>query len=168
MRICQYTSASRNPAVNSTARESYAVSLNWNLFRQQLNPCSTNQSVFVGVTSSLLWQGLKPYAEDAAFRKKWAEIKYHNKERLAAKLKEWTGITVPVNSMYDVQIKRIHEYKRQYMNMISVIYRYKLIKVFILSHPPHLLGLALTTRVRVRGLKGHIALTRISGCTLGI
>ena len=74
-------------------------------------------------------QGLKPYAEDAAFRGKWAAIKYHNKERLAAKLKEWTGISVPVNSMYDVQIKRIHEYKRQYMNMISVIYRYKLIKV---------------------------------------
>ncbi len=73
-------------------------------------------------------QGLKPHAEDAEFRKKWASIKYHNKERLAGKIKEWTGITVPVGSLYDIHIKRIHEYKRQYMNMISIIYRYKQIK----------------------------------------
>ncbi len=73
-------------------------------------------------------QGLKPHAEDPDFRKKWASIKYHNKERLAGKIKEWTGITVPVGSLYDIHIKRIHEYKRQYMNMISIIYRYKQIK----------------------------------------
>jgi starch phosphorylase len=76
----------------------------------------------------VLVQGLKPHAEDAEFRKKWAAIKYHNKERLAGKIKEWTGVTVPVGSLYDVHIKRIHEYKRQYMNMISIIYRYKKIK----------------------------------------
>ena len=74
-------------------------------------------------------QGLKPHAEDPEFRKKWASIKYHNKERLAGKIKEWTGITVPVGSLYDIHIKRIHEYKRQYMNMVSIIYRYKQIKV---------------------------------------
>jgi len=108
-------------------------------FGSHLNPSSTNQSMYVEPLLPAVMQGLKPHAEDAAFRKKWAEIKYHNKERLAAKLKEWTGITVPVNSMYDVQIKRIHEYKRQYMNMISVIYRYKLIKVGTPSHPSHLL-----------------------------
>jgi starch phosphorylase len=75
-----------------------------------------------------LLQGLKPHAEDAEFRKKWAAIKFHNKQALAAKIKEWTGITVPVAALYDIHIKRIHEYKRQYMNLVSVIYRYKQIK----------------------------------------
>jgi glycogen phosphorylase len=74
-------------------------------------------------------QGLKPHAEDAEFRKKWAAIKFHNKQALAAKIKEWTGIQVPVAALYDIHIKRIHEYKRQYMNLVSVIYRYKQIKV---------------------------------------
>jgi glycogen phosphorylase len=76
------------------------------------------------------WQGLKPHAEDAEFRKKWAAIKFHNKQALAAKIKEWTGIEVPVAALYDIHIKRIHEYKRQYMNAVSVIYRYKQIKVW--------------------------------------
>lgn len=58
-------------------------------------------------------QGLKPYAEDAAFREKWSSIKYHNKERFAVKVKEWTGIDIPAGAMYDIHIKRIHEYKRQ-------------------------------------------------------
>jgi starch phosphorylase len=75
-----------------------------------------------------LLQGLKPYAEDAEFRKKWASVKYHNKQAFAAKLKEWTGVEVPIASLYDIHIKRIHEYKRQYMNMIATIYRYKTIK----------------------------------------
>ena len=83
----------------------------------------------------MLLQGLKPHAEDAEFRQKWAAIKYHNKERLAAKIKEWTGVTVPVGSLYDVHIKRIHEYKRQYMNMISIIYRYKKIKARTCGNP---------------------------------
>ncbi len=78
-------------------------------------------------------QGLKPYAEDAEFRKKWASVKYHNKQAFAAKLKEWTGVEVPIASLYDIHIKRIHEYKRQYMNMIATIYRYKTIKVRRLS-----------------------------------
>lgn len=60
-------------------------------------------------------QGLKPFAEDAAFREKWSAIKYHNKERFAGKVKEWTGIDIPVGAMYDIHIKRIHEYKRQYV-----------------------------------------------------
>jgi glycogen phosphorylase len=77
-----------------------------------------------------VWQGLKPHAEDAEFRKKWAAIKFHNKQALAEKIKEWTGIEVPVAALYDIHIKRIHEYKRQYMNAVSVIYRYKQIKVW--------------------------------------
>ena len=82
-------------------------------------------------------QGLKPHAEDAEFRKKWAAIKFHNKQALAAKIKEWTGIQVPVAALYDIHIKRIHEYKRQYMNLVSVIYRYKQIKVGTAVRPEY-------------------------------
>ena len=91
-----------------------------------MRSAETDQGVNVAV---LCGQGLKPHAEDAEFRKKWAAIKFHNKQALAAKIKEWTGIEVPVAALYDIHIKRIHEYKRQYMNIVSVIYRYKQIKV---------------------------------------
>ena len=72
--------------------------------------------------------GLKPFADDAAFRKRWAAVKLENKARLAAKVKELTGVDMPLTSMFDVQIKRIHEYKRQLMNVLSVIARYQEIK----------------------------------------
>ena len=92
--------------------------------------------------------GLKPFADDAAFRKRWAAVKLENKARLAAKVKELTGVDMPLTSMFDVQIKRIHEYKRQLMNVLSVIARYQEIKAtpaaerkvwllsFLLSPPP--------------------------------
>ena len=63
--------------------------------------------------------GLKPFADDAAFRKRWAAVKLENKARLATKVKELTGVDMPLTSMFDVQIKRIHEYKRQLMNVLS-------------------------------------------------
>ena len=72
--------------------------------------------------------GLKPFADDAAFRKRWAAVKLENKARLATKVKELTGVDMPLSSMFDVQIKRIHEYKRQLMNVLSVIARYQEIK----------------------------------------
>eukprot|EP00884_Botryococcus_braunii_P009371 jgi/Botrbrau1/18435/Bobra.0072s0023.1 len=72
--------------------------------------------------------GLRKFADDLDFHAKWRAIKQDNKARLAAKVKEITGIEIPVDAMYDIQIKRIHEYKRQYMNILSVIYRYKMIK----------------------------------------
>ena len=43
-------------------------------------------------------------------------------------MQEITGIEIPVDALYDIQIKRIHEYKRQYMNILSVIWKYKVIK----------------------------------------
>lgn len=92
-------------------------------------PYSSCRNRTCGPCCCVVWQGLKPHAEDAEFRKKWAAIKFHNKQALAAKIKEWTGIEVPVAALYDIHIKRIHEYKRQYMNIVSVIYRYKQIKV---------------------------------------
>jgi starch phosphorylase len=64
---------------------------------------------------------LEPHAKDAAFRKAWRDVKRANKERLAALVEKLTRLRVPVDSMFDVQVKRMHEYKRQLMNILRVI-----------------------------------------------
>ena len=73
-------------------------------------------------------QGLRKYAEDKDFQKKWIDIKHANKEKLAAKIKATTGVELDTNTMFDVQIKRIHQYKRQLMNIMSIIYRWDELK----------------------------------------
>jgi len=71
---------------------------------------------------------LELYLEDKAFRKEWAEIKYANKVRLAKLIKSANGITVNPAALFDVQVKRIHEYKRQQLNIFGVIHRYLRLK----------------------------------------
>ncbi|MEO1339142.1 MAG: glycogen/starch/alpha-glucan family phosphorylase, partial [Myxococcota bacterium] len=56
---------------------------------------------------------LKPYAEDSAFRDRWMAVKRHNKERLAQLIKKECDIDLSLDAFFDVQVKRIHEYKRQ-------------------------------------------------------
>ncbi|RXW24223.1 hypothetical protein EST38_g1632 [Candolleomyces aberdarensis] len=73
-------------------------------------------------------KGLIPFAEDAAFRKEWAAIKQRNKERLAHYVQTTLGLTVRTDAMFDVQIKRLHEYKRQTLNILGVIHRYLTLK----------------------------------------
>eukprot|EP00210_Caulerpa_lentillifera_P007275 g6957.t1 len=73
-------------------------------------------------------ESLRDKAEDAEFRKKWKAVKQKNKARLAAKIKEATGDTVNTEALFDIQIKRIHEYKRQHLNIMSIIWRYLQIK----------------------------------------
>jgi starch phosphorylase len=71
---------------------------------------------------------LEPYADDPAFRGEFAVVKQQNKERLANDLRNRLGITVDPNSMFDLHIKRIHEYKRQLLNILQVIGRYNRIR----------------------------------------
>jgi len=78
---------------------------------------------------------LEPLAEDAAFRKRFNEIKVANKARLAAHLHRETGIAVSPDSLFDVQVKRIHEYKRQLLNVLHVIHRYVQIREGVLTDP---------------------------------
>ncbi|KAG6910455.1 hypothetical protein DXG01_010380 [Tephrocybe rancida] len=73
-------------------------------------------------------EGLLPFAEDRAFRKEWAAIKQRNKERLAHHVQVTLGLTVNTNALFDVQIKRLHEYKRQTLNILGVIHRYLTLK----------------------------------------
>jgi starch phosphorylase len=67
---------------------------------------------------------LKWGADDAQFRQRFRDIKRQNKERLARTIFELLGVEVDVNALFDVQVKRIHEYKRQLLNLLHVIVRY--------------------------------------------
>lgn len=67
---------------------------------------------------------LMKYVDDTAVIEKMLSIKNENKKRLAAYLEEKSGITIDTNSIFDIQVKRLHEYKRQQMNALYVIYKY--------------------------------------------
>ena len=71
---------------------------------------------------------LEPAADDAKFRKRWVEVRRANKERLAALVHQHTGVTFIRDALVDVQVKRIHEYKRQMLNALHVIHLYDRIK----------------------------------------
>ncbi|MDR1826850.1 MAG: glycogen/starch/alpha-glucan phosphorylase [Methylobacteriaceae bacterium] len=76
-------------------------------------------------------EDLKKYADDAAFLGKLAAIKRANKERLAGFIKDKLDIDICPDALFDMQIKRIHEYKRQTLNLLQVIVRYN----EIIEHP---------------------------------
>ena len=74
---------------------------------------------------------LKPLADDPKARAEFMDIKYKNKERLAKYILEHNGVEIDPRSIYDVQVKRLHEYKRQLLNILHVMYLYNQIK----EHP---------------------------------
>lgn len=73
-------------------------------------------------------RSLEAFVGDEGFRRRWQEIRRHNKERLARVIKERNGIDVNPASLFDCQVKRIHEYKRQHLNLLQVITHYLGIK----------------------------------------
>ena len=74
---------------------------------------------------------LKLYADDEKAQHEFMNIKYQNKVRLAKYIKENNGVDVDPRSIFDVQVKRLHEYKRQLLNILHVMYLYNQIK----AHP---------------------------------
>jgi starch phosphorylase len=72
--------------------------------------------------------GLKKLADSEAFQREVMRVKQDNKLKLAEYLEETTGVTINPASMYDIQVKRIHEYKRQLLNILHVITMYNRIK----------------------------------------
>jgi starch phosphorylase len=80
---------------------------------------------------------LEPLAEDPAFRARWREIKLDNKRSFAALALQRTGIVIDPNSIFDVLVKRIHEYKRQHLKVLHVVALYRALKSNAsLSIPP--------------------------------
>lgn len=73
-------------------------------------------------------QKLEPFADDGEFRRRWHEVKQTNKEHLAGLIKDRTGTAVRSESLFDVQAKRIHEYKRQHLNVLHIITLYRRLK----------------------------------------
>jgi starch phosphorylase len=67
---------------------------------------------------------LRPLADDKEFQNEWREVKQANKVRLAANIKDKTGIVVDPVMLFDVQVKRLHEYKRQLLNVLHVVHLY--------------------------------------------
>lgn len=83
------------------------------------------------ITDLSLIGNLKPLVNDERARKEFMQIKYQNKVRLAKYIKENNGIDVDPTSIFDVQVKRLHEYKRQLLNILHIMYLYNQIK----EHP---------------------------------
>ncbi|WP_340122329.1 glycogen/starch/alpha-glucan phosphorylase [Methylobacter svalbardensis] len=71
---------------------------------------------------------LEPFAEDAEFRNRWREIKQSAKQRLVEHKKQYQEIHLNPDALFDIQVKRIHEYKRQILNVLHVIHLYDRIK----------------------------------------
>lgn len=71
---------------------------------------------------------LLPLVDDAAFRERWRAVKFDNKVRLAALVQDDCGVDFDPEMMFDVQVKRIHEYKRQLLNLLHVVHLYDRIK----------------------------------------
>lgn len=71
---------------------------------------------------------LERFADDESFQKEWRLIKQSNKERLTKEIEERTGVFVPTSMLLDVQVKRIHEYKRQLLNLLHAVHLYDRIR----------------------------------------
>ena len=83
------------------------------------------------ITDLSLIGKLKEVAGDKKAQKEFMEIKFKNKKRLAEYIRKHNGVEVDPNSIFDVQVKRLHEYKRQFLNILHVMYIYDMLK----AHP---------------------------------
>jgi starch phosphorylase len=73
-------------------------------------------------------RGLESSVDDPDFQKEWQRIKRENKQDLAVLIQERTGIAVDADSLFDIQVKRLHEYKRQHLNVLHIITLYNRLK----------------------------------------
>jgi len=105
--------------------------------RRWLRHCNPHLSDLISEAIGDKWttdldelQKLKPLAEDSEFRRRWMDIKRMNKQRLADHIYQRNCVQVSPDSLFDCQTKRIHEYKRQLLNILQVIARYNRLKEY--------------------------------------
>jgi starch phosphorylase len=85
-----------------------------------------NETVGEGwVSTPAQLKGLETHAEDPAFQERWRRIKRHNKQALAATMRSRSGVSVDPDALFDIQVKRIHEYKRQHLNVLHIVTLYQ-------------------------------------------
>lgn len=103
--------------------------------RRWLNQANPELSALISVSIGDGWttdleqlSRLTPFADDAEFRARFRAIKQANKQQLAAKIEQRLGLRVNPDAMFDVQVKRIHEYKRQLLNVLHIITLYNRIR----------------------------------------
>ena len=103
--------------------------------RRWLAACNPGLSSLISETIGDQWKtdldelhALSAYAGDESFQARWREVKQANKERLAADIESKMGLSVSADMMFDVQVKRIHEYKRQLLNVLHAIHLYDRIR----------------------------------------
>lgn len=99
--------------------------------RRWLLSCNPGLSSLIGRTIGEEWitdlyklRDLEPYADDKGFQEEFLAIKRSNKEQLAGLIHKITRISVNPDSLFDIQVKRIHEYKRQLLNIMHIIHQY--------------------------------------------
>lgn len=103
--------------------------------RRWMAACNPELRVLLDKTIGSKWvtsldelNRLESYVDDQAFRNEWRQVKLANKRRLADMVRRDCGVEFDVESMFDVQVKRIHEYKRQLLNVLHVIHLYDRVK----------------------------------------
>ncbi|OHU85400.1 MULTISPECIES: glycogen/starch/alpha-glucan phosphorylase [Pseudoalteromonas] len=99
--------------------------------RRWLAHCNPKLSALISTKIGTQWvadfsqiEKLRRYYDDPEFHKQWQEVKRANKQHLCAMVKQRCGVDFDENMMFDVQVKRIHEYKRQLLNVLHVIHLY--------------------------------------------
>ena len=103
--------------------------------RRWLQLCNPGLKALLNDTLGDSWQydleqlkGLEKHVEDAAFRARFREVKRENKARLAEHIFHSNGIEVDLESIFDIQVKRFHEYKRQHLNALHIVHLYNQLK----------------------------------------